>query len=300
MALALLAPSCDKVKDSMPDDEYEIVTLSAIGVTTTQATLTGKFRAGANYKNAEHGFVFINANGAWTSKVYPVEETGEFSFTVENLAAGKPYSFRAFVVIDEQMQTGEEHTFLTFTEKGYQMMQSAIDLGTGVKWAPMNLGAISAEDGGVFYAWGELGPKDNYTMNTYFQAAASISENLNISTDIATISLGGTWRMPTGTELEKLIRECDHSVTKVGSMRGIQFTGKKPGYTDKTLFLPAAGYADGKTIPKYAGEDCHYWSSTYYSADKALKLKFMVPVSNSLEIVEGYRYYGASIRPVCE
>ncbi len=298
--LSLLALSCGKDEKPLPKDGYEIVTLSAIDITTNKATLTGKFRAGAQYKKAEHGFVFINANGAWMSKLYPVEESGEFSYTVEGLEAGLPYSFRAFVVIDEQMQTGEEHKFVTFTEKGYQMLQSAVDLGTGVKWAPMNLGANKVEDGGDFYAWGELGPKDNYTMNTYLPAAASISEDLDVSTDIATISLGGTWRMPTAAELEKLIRECDHSVTKVGGKRGIQFTGKKPGYTDKTLFLPAAGYADEKTIPKYADEDCHYWSSTYCSTDKALKLKFYVTVSNSLEIVEGYRYYGFSIRPVCD
>ena len=300
LILSLLTLSCGKDEKPLPKDGYEIVTLSAIDITTNKATLTGKFRAGANYKDAQHGFVFINANGAWMSKLYPVEESGEFSYTVEGLEAGLPYSFRAFVVIDGQMQTGEEHKFVTFTEKGYQMLQSAVDLGTGVKWAPMNLGATKVEDGGDFYAWGELGPKDIYTMNTYLPAAASISEELDVSTDIATISLGGTWRMPTAAELKKLITDCDHSVTTVGGKKGILFTGKKSGHTDKTLFLPAAGFAYEKTIGKEAGEDGKYWSSSYYSIDQAHHLKFSVSVNNSLVMAEGYRYYGFSIRPVCD
>ena len=300
LMLALVASSCGKDEKPLPKDGYEIVTLSAIDITTNKATLTGKFRAGANYKDAQHGFVFIDANGAWMSTMFTVEESGQFSYTVKGLSAGKPYSFYAFVIIDEDVQTGEECTFITFSQQGYQMMQNAVDLGTGVKWAPMNLGAAKAEDGGDFYAWGELSMKENYSMTKYTTAAAEISKDLDVSNDIATIRLGGTWRMPTGEELEKLISECDHTITTVGGKKGIQFTGKKSGYTDKSLFLPAAGSAYENKIGQYAGANGCYWSSSYYSSEYARSLKFSTTSSNSLGMVEGYRYYGLSIRPVCD
>ena len=42
-----------------------------------------------------------------------------------------------------------------------------VDLGLSVKWATFNVGATSSNEIGNFYAWGEIEPKDTYTVNNY-------------------------------------------------------------------------------------------------------------------------------------
>ncbi len=47
------------------------------------------------------------------------------------------------------------------------MAQQAIDLGLSVAWADRNLGAESPTATGYMLAWGELEPKNEYTLGTY-------------------------------------------------------------------------------------------------------------------------------------
>ena len=42
-----------------------------------------------------------------------------------------------------------------------------VDLGLSVKWATCNIGATSPSDFGNYYAYAEIEPKSNYTVNTY-------------------------------------------------------------------------------------------------------------------------------------
>ena len=45
--------------------------------------------------------------------------------------------------------------------------QKAVDLGLSVMWADRNVGADSPEAPGIYLAWGELEPKDEYLMTNY-------------------------------------------------------------------------------------------------------------------------------------
>lgn len=38
-----------------------------------------------------------------------------------------------------------------------------VDLGLSVKWATCNIGASSPNEVGLYFAWGETEPKQNYT-----------------------------------------------------------------------------------------------------------------------------------------
>ena len=184
-----------------------------------------------------------------------------------------------------------------------------VDLGLSVKWAAMNLGATRVSDRGGHYAWGETGNKADYTWSTYKHGTSaddlskySYTDNgiaLQAADDAAYVNWGGAWRMPTGSEWEELCDRCNCSWewTSVDETPGYRVTSKKEGYTDKSIFLPAAGYYRGCSI-EGAGSSGYYWSSTRNKpfADRALCLYFIptfIGIGNN-----GFRNGGFSVRPV--
>ena len=184
-----------------------------------------------------------------------------------------------------------------------------VDLGLSVKWAAMNLGATKVSDCGDHYAWGETGNKADYTWSTYRHGASaddlskySYTDNgiaLQAADDAAHVNWGGAWRMPTGTEWEELCDRCNCSWewTSVDETPGYRVTRKKEDYTDKSIFLPAAGYYRGCSI-EGAESSGYYWSSTRNKpfADRALCLYFIptfIGIGNN-----GFRNGGFSVRPV--
>ena len=46
--------------------------------------------------------------------------------------------------------------------------QTFVDLGLSVNWATVNLGASSPSQSGLLFAWGEIAPKEKYTMENLF------------------------------------------------------------------------------------------------------------------------------------
>ena len=187
----------------------------------------------------------------------------------------------------------------------------AVDLGLSVKWAAMNVGAAKISDPGGYFAWGETAGKDDYTWGAYRHGASADELTkytytdsgvlLEAADDAAAVNWGGTWRMPTGAEWEELCHRCNCTWewTSLDGTPGYKITGKKPGYTDRSIFLPAAGYYRGASVDG-AGKSGYYWSSTRNVpfADRAVCLYFIpnfVGVGNN-----GFRNGGFSIRPVME
>lgn len=62
-----------------------------------------------------------------------------------------------------------------------------------------------------------------------------------------------------------------------------------------TLFLPAAGFYVGSSM-NGKGSDGRYWSSSYYNAANAYRLRFYTEVVDSHG--SNNRYYGFSVRAV--
>ena len=107
--------------------------------------------------------------------------------------------------------------------------------------------------------------------------------------DAARENWGGTWRMPTNTELEELCNKCDWTWTSQGGHDGYLVTSKING---KSIFLPAAGW-------RYGDEIGLYWSSTLSSSSSnfARGLRF----GDSYHNTGSYgRRDGQSVRPVTE
>lgn len=185
-----------------------------------------------------------------------------------------------------------------------------VDLGLSVKWATMNVGADSIIDTGAYFAWGETDDKDDYTWSAYQYGTSaddltkySYEDNklsLEVADDAATANWGEGWHIPTGAEWEELCNRCNcmWEWTTVDDTPGCRVTSKKKGFTDRSIFLPAAGYFRAHAI-EGAGASGYYWSSTRNVpfADRAVCLYFVpnfIGIGNN-----GFRNGGFTIRPVC-
>lgn len=181
----------------------------------------------------------------------------------------------------------------------------AVDMGLGVKWADRNIGALSPEDYGGYYAWGETETKDTYRWSTYKYGTGSndISKynetdslvTLSDSDDAANIATGGAYRTPTAEEIQQLIDNCTWEWTTENGVDGYKVTAQN----GNSIFLPAAGRYFGKST-SYAGKNGYYWSASLYTMSTAgysfaSNLYFN---STSYNVDAGNRYVGYAIRAV--
>ena len=178
-----------------------------------------------------------------------------------------------------------------------------VDLGLSVKWATCNVGATSPEQTGLYFAWGET---TGYTaeqvkrgvrkFNSASYTASAISTDLTLEQDAAHVNLGGNWRMPTKDEFQELLNNCNVMQTEDYNGTGVAgrvFTSKING---NSVFFPAPGNCADSSV--YNVGSCGiYWATSWYSTSDAWELDF-----NSGWKGMGYniRYYGCSVRAVCE
>ena len=189
-----------------------------------------------------------------------------------------------------------------------EIKMNAVDLGLSVKWADCNLGAAKPEDYGDYYAWGETTPKEDYSWSTYKWGTSSTSltkyntdssrgpvDNKTVlepSDDVASVKLGGKWRMPTVEEWDELLDVCTCTLMTENEVDGLKVVAPN----GHSIFLPAAGQGHGTAFAGGIGE---YWSSSlnpFYPQDAAF-LSF-----NSVSFGTGYyfRFTGRSVRAVTE
>ena len=152
-----------------------------------------------------------------------------------------------------------------------------VDLGLSVKWATFNVGATSSNEIGSFYAWGEIEPKDTYTVKNYKwwnESSKEITKYCTIDSlaygdvadgltelqpqdDIAHILKGEHWRMPNLDECKELGNGCTWTVSTRQGQIGFEGISKING---NTIFLPVVGFRAGvNLVHETLGG---YWSST--------------------------------------
>ncbi|MCD8290093.1 MAG: protein kinase, partial [Prevotella sp.] len=203
-----------------------------------------------------------------------------------------------FVIPKQQTQTSQQSTQEPQSSKsgtGKINGHEYVDLGLGVKWATCNVGASSPTGYGYYYAWGETSPKSEYTSDnskTYGQSMGDIAGKS--SYDAARAKWGGSWRLPTASEIDELIKKCKWTWMTQGGVNGYKVTGPN----GNSIFLPAAGYRVGSSL-NYQGSYGYYWSSTPYESYTfyAYLLDFD---SGSFYRNWINRYDGRSVRPVSE
>lgn len=207
------------------------------------------------------------------------------------------------------------------------------EMGDGLKWATMNVGAQSPIEIGDYFAWGETEPyysslnplvwktgkEEGYDLSSYKFKSNSVnsftkydrfSDNktvLELSDDAARANWGGTWRMPTNEEWKKLEDPEQFSwiitTNYLGTgVSGFIVTSRIPGYEGNQIFLPSVREFEGSEIGKrvYYG---YYWSSSldHYNSSFALILG---RTEHSTQYIEydysKKRFIGLAVRPVSE
>ena len=179
---------------------------------------------------------------------------------------------------------------------GYINSHGYVDLGLSVMWATCNVGASTPIAKGKYYAWGETSTKSTYSFNnskTYGKYMNDISGNSIY--DAATANWGGSWRMPTKSEFEELVNNCDWEYAILDGCYGMKITSKING---NSIFFPNA---DAKEDSSYMGIDLYYWSSTPDSILEPNSDNSGAYLnSGPYEMIWDYRINGGSIRPVSD
>lgn len=179
----------------------------------------------------------------------------------------------------------------------------------GPKFADFNVGATvssyvdaaeyaTAVVGGIYCWGGRFDGHDDFIED----ARTSGSGPLTGNDDTAIRLWGDNWRMPTSTELQNMIDNCDWTWCDGVNTRyangctiaGYKVTGKGE-FAQNAIFIPAAGYMDyeGSYSEKKYG---FLWSSDARNATGAYWLTTSATVKR---IDGGSRDYGYSVRAVC-
>lgn len=210
-------------------------------------------------------------------------------------------------------------------------------LPSGVLWSPVNI-ATTRSDGFAdsafkykcsFFSWGNLDAHNTNSRNTfdynwgyvndnepYYEnqpygstPGAALAENIPITSDAARAICGGTWRMPTVTEFQELLENCDfvqadgstvidpsqeNKLVTVNSIVGIYLKSKING---NLLFFACCGFGSG-TGWMNRGTIGHYWAVDYMNARAARCMKIQSTEVSSER--SDLRFHGVTIRPVMD
>lgn len=190
--------------------------------------------------------------------------------------------------------------------------------GKKVLWASQNLYAKTPWDYGKYYAWGEIKDKTEYKEDYSNYAFGGVDGNssftkyingdyttLQLFDDVAFITLGDDYAIPTDAEWTALCNDCywqwtegySGSTTNGYAVFKKKTSGSYNVASDTHIFLPAAGdYKEASLMN--ANSAAWYWSSTCNAAraDVAYELDFK---SNEIRhTIESRRFYGFPIRAV--
>lgn len=189
-------------------------------------------------------------------------------------------------------------------------LNEAIDLGlpSGLKWASCNIGASKPEEIGEYYAWGEIVPKDNYSIENYkWQGSSKYSREtkrtLDMEDDVANVRLGGEWHIPSMKDIQELIDNCTWEWTDYNGVCGQLVTGPN----GNSIFLPASGAYFGSELVTDGGFGGYYQTNTMggfgpngyneeIEGDYSQHLYFY---REQYKIWCHSQYIGQVVRPVC-
>lgn len=177
----------------------------------------------------------------------------KYTAAVDGLLSETTYYYKAYLKDSKKTISGNVRSFTT-TE------YTSVDFGLSVRWAQYNLGADAIDNPGKFYAWGDTQDKDSFTQDNYVGPGED-TFLIPADKDIATLTMGSDWRIPTHEEINELLMQCDiatvdnYQGTGVG---GYLLTAKDNKYTG-TLFFPNTGKKLGKDLSEIDGS--FFWAS---------------------------------------
>lgn len=296
----------DDISESEFTIETNVITSSVTDITTESAKCGGEVRCYYDDDIYERGICWSTSSQPDVNDQCATSGVGSGSFTCEmtGLEDNTTYYVRAYAKMYDYVVYGEQRSFKTEEDDevcdpdGEIAGHGYVDLGlpSGLKWATCNVGASSPEDYGDYFAWGETSPKAEYTWENSVTLGEQMSDiSGNAQYDAATANWGGSWRMPTGEQMEELVEHCEWEWTQVNGVNGAKVIGPN----GSCVFLPAAGYRFGSSLFN-AGYGGSCWSSApggYYDDSYAYTLYFYY----GYEYVNSYyRSIGRTVRPITE
>ena len=281
----------------------------------------------ANDWNLQYGIQYSTSESfeaSSTQTVYLDTQMGDtIACSISDFKYNTQYYYRAFFLFGSIAAEGNTKSFkydFTPKENGSENGYQYIELGLSVKWASFNVGTTKPEEYGDYYAWGETETKAYYGWSTYkwcngsYDTQTKYNTNSSYGTvdnkttldpedDVAHVKWGGTWRMPTTSEQFELYHNCtwtwySSGNTEFNGIAGYKVTSNKTGYTDRSIFLPAAGFRDGTDLYS-VGSGGLYWSSSLGTdrPGSAYHLNFSSDYRGTNSRTG--RAGGFSVRPVC-
>lgn len=187
----------------------------------------------------------------------------------------------------------------------------------GPRWAKKNIGASSETDAGSYFWWGDIdghAKDDQPTFNYVHHNIGITSYNgdnvkdyyvngkLPSTKDAATALVGKAYRMPTKEDFNELLEKCNakwyyRGNSEFNGVAGLKLTSKMEGYTDRYIFLPAAGFGNQKVII-YENAVGRYWTSTSHKQKQAIAI--IITSSSNIGIEHNDVFMGYSIRPIAD
>lgn len=171
-----------------------------------------------------------------------------------------------------------------------------VDLGLSVKWATCNVGAVSPEEYGDYFAWGEVVTKRKYADETSLSYRADWADvTADRMYDAAMYNWSKPWRLPTREEFQELIANTTPSWATFNGVKGCLFTSKING---KSIFIPASG-SKYDVADFYLGEYGNVWSGSASVDDLKRACSFYFD-GKTLDPGWYRRYLGLPVRPVTQ
>lgn len=192
-----------------------------------------------------------------------------------------------------------------------------VDLGlpSGILWAACNVGAVTPEGFGDYFAWGETASKElfdwksyrygNFSHEQYEMAKYCTNSTYGLNglvdsmvllepdDDAARAHWGAGWRTPTIEEWEELFQNTTGMWTTLNGVKGWRCTASN----GNSIFLPAAGYWWADVFNADLGL---YWSASLNKEFSYRAWGFHFNCDSSHLCGSSDRNRGQTVRAVCE
>ena len=275
----------------MGDTKISDVTFNSAIINGTMIRTGGKtiFSRGVVYGAAANPTI-ENA-----TKIVITDSEASLSCFLGGLEKNTTYYARPFAENELGVSYGQEVCFEVDT------LWNGYNLGLSVNWAHVNIGAVSLEDVGDYFAWGETSPKNEYTWVNYKYSNGTYGgmtkyyrkDSLTVleaQDDAATANWGGKWRMPTSKEINELCEKCTWEWKEINGVGGFVVS-----HAAQSIFIPANVKGD----PHKKG--C-YWGKTLSYDEYARATTFNISPKGydpQAGVGNTERWRGLPVRAVC-